>query len=129
MTIHTNNEDATDGTAAPSGQTSAPVVAEHCTTTLPTLQHRIGHIRLKARIPGACIALEIPGPIQAVLLTIEEARQLIGALASLIGDIEADVKARDWSKQELGELFTRRPDLARLYEQANGAPESYDGLL
>lgn len=128
MTHSTHNETPPLAGESASGQTSGLGTRDD-TTSLTTLQHRVANIRLKARIPGACIALEIPGPIQAQLLTIDEARQLIGALASLIGDIEADLRARAWSEQSMRELFARRPDLARLYEQANGAPESYHSKL
>lgn len=101
-----------------SGQTFGPDSGDD-STSLATLQHRIGHIRLKARVPGACISLQIPGPITAQLLTIDEARQLIGALASLIGDIEADARARVWSKQTL----------ERIVAQADGSAESYHSKL
>lgn len=108
---HRIHESATGDTAAPSGQTSGLDTRDD-TTSLTTLQFRVGHIRLKARIPGACIALEIPGPVAAQLLTIEEAQQLIGALANLIGDIERD-------------LYARRHAFLRMIDQADGSAESY----
>ena len=122
--ISTNStETPPRGGESVSGQTSGLNTGEYSTlapdSQLTTLQHRIGHIRLKARIPGACIALEVPGPVKAVLLTIEEARQLIGALASLIGDIEDDARARDWSRQKLMQII----------QAANGSAESYDSRL
>lgn len=116
MTTHTNNETPPRDGESASGQTFELDGDDH-TTTLATLQHKVSHIRLKARVPGACIALEIPGPVAAVLLTIEEARQLIGALASLIGDIEADTRARDWSRRKLEQIIA----------QADASAESYAG--
>lgn len=114
MTHNDTHENTPAGTGALSGQTFGPDTRDD-STSLMTLQHRIGHIRLKARVPGACISLQIPGPITAQLLTIDEARQLIGALASLIGDIEADTRAREWSRSKLAQIMT----------QADGSAESY----
>lgn len=118
MTTNHTHETPPPGSESASGQRTELDGDDH-TTTLTTLQHRIGHIRLKARVPGQLIALQIIGPVAAVLLTIEEARQLIGALASLIGDIEADTRARDWSRRKLAEIIA----------QADASAESYNSKL
>src|SRR5262245_19476373 len=107
------HEDATAGTAAPSGHRTELENGDD-STSLPILQYRVSHIWLKAIIPGACIALEIPRPV-AVLLTIDEARQLIGALASLIGDLEADRRALNWSGRELERIVEAADALAGSY--------------
>lgn len=114
MKWHRDSEDAAVSAAAPSGQTREPKCGDR-TTTLPTLQHRIGNIRLKARVPVACIALQVVGPITAELLTIAEAQQLIGALTELVSDLEADGRARSWS--------------ARLLAQADASAPPFEGKL
>lgn len=119
----TQNENTSAGTEALSGQRSELCASEYTTlgddSQLATLQHRIGHIRLKARVPGQLIALRVMPPAMAALLTIDEARQLIGALASLIGDIEADARAHGWSRRKLEQIIA----------QADASTESYHSKL
>lgn len=132
-TNHTTRKTPPPGSESASGLRSELDVGEYTTpdpdSQLATLQHRVADIRLKARVPGMCIALQIPGPVAGVLLTVEEARQLIGALASLIGDIEQDRRAREWSEQALRALVERSPAQARLYDAADASAESYRSKL
>lgn len=122
MTHSTNKKDAAAETATPSGQTKG-LDRGNCSTLAPdsqltTLQHRIGHIRLKARTPGACIALQLLGPIAAELLTLAEAEQLRDALTDLIEDLEADARARDWSRHRVAQIIAA----------ADASVESYRSL-
>lgn len=101
MTTRYNETPPRDGESVPEGQKSAPVRSGDDTTSLTTLQHRIGPIRLKVRLPGALIALRVMAPCGAALLTQDEARQLIGALADLLGDLDRDRLAYAWSARLL----------------------------
>lgn len=113
----TKSKDAAAETATPLGQTSG-LSSRDDTTSLLTLQHRIGHIRLKARLPGACIAFQLLGPVAAELLTLTEAEQLRDALTELIEDLEADARARAWSRHAVRQIIA----------QADGSAESYRSL-
>lgn len=123
MTTHQNSETLPPASESASGQTTEPDMGEYSTLTpdsqLLTLQHHIGPIRLKARVPGACIALQLVPPAAACLLTVEEALRLAIALVDLIEDIEADGRARDHSRQKL----------AAIIAAADASAESYHSKL
>lgn len=104
MTTHTTNETPSPASESASGQTFGAESKAHDTTTLTTLQHRVGCVRLVARAPGRLIALHLPDTDRVIMLSLTEAALLAAAIDSLITDLTFDTRARDWSRRACDRL-------------------------
>lgn len=136
MTHSTHNETPPLAGESASGQTSELDGGNHTTprSGVQPLERRIPIARhgiafLVASAPANVIALAFITHEQSVvptlILSTDEAHALGAALIELADDLERDAGARAWSDRMMRELHSKSPSLATLYEQANGAPESY----